>query len=278
MVNERIKPQRNERTKPQRFEGAEDATRGVYESDGVWYASVDGTERVRIDSAIAENIGIALDVQEKVDLALIGKHRPGFLRTIKMINCRKAAFAVLERYPLKKLLLGRGKLRHDASQEIVAQMSGVPELVADVGRILKDGTLPVLGTADNMQVAEYLDQHDTVPAIVHVFNIKKPHVNDILTKLVSPAVPLGWKDFMTKMNRDHTFLVLAKAPSGRYVCFHKRGSSEHHPFEVTYLDSVIRSAVEPKESRIYISVIGEALRDKPARLRTGANALNEAVA
>lgn len=257
----------NERIQLRHFENAEGGRHGVYEANGAWYASVDGAERVRVDPGIAENVGIALDVQEKVELALIGEHRPGFLRTIKMVNCRKAAFAVLEKYPLKKLLLGRGKLRHDASPEVVEQMSGVPELLSDVGRILKAGAVPVLGSSDNMQIAEYLDGHDTIPAIVHIFNIKEPYTNDIIGKLVSPHNSLGWKDFMARMRRDHTFLVLGKAPSGRYVCFHKRGPSEHHPFELAYLDSVITSAVDPKESRIYVSVIGSALGDKPARLK-----------
>ncbi len=60
----------------------------------------------------------------------------------------------------------------------------------------------------------------------------------------------------TQLNRDHTFIVLGKNKDGDYVCFHKRGPSTYHPFEVVTIDSLTSTALNPEAGRLYVSFIG----------------------
>lgn len=236
----------------------EEVRRGVFERHDRWYVTL-GNGTVAIPQRLGQNISFALRAQQKVEEALVGLHRPGFLKTIAMMNCRKSAFAVLEEHPLKNLVLGRNTYRPDASRETIDQMSGIPELLSDVDAILQAHRMPVLGTADSMQIAEYLDSHSTeIPAVVHVFNVKKPYVSEVISKIVQLSGGLTWKDVMSKMNRDHTFIVLGKDASGEYICFHKRGPSLHHPFELVYLDAVLSNAIDPRKGVIYTSLIRPA--------------------
>lgn len=230
----------------------------VFEKSSKWFASVDGVHSIEIPSYLGKNISLALRVQEKVEEALMGGHRPGFLRTIKMLNCRKTAFGVMHKIGLRELTQGRKRLSQEADREAIDVASGLDALRDDVQRLLDENHAPILGTAENMHMEEYLAGHmGEMPLIVHVFNTPQKQFGGILPKLINSSATLNATDIIN-LNRDHTFLVLGKDETGRYVCFQKRGPTEYQPFEVTYLDQVISSAVSPSANRIYISVIGPA--------------------
>ncbi len=229
---------------------------GVTEEDGKSAVSLDGVHTVPIGQELAENIALALRVQDKLDEALMAGHRPGFLRLVSMLNCRKAISAVRGTVPLKELL-SRKKLKQEGlSPEEIEELSGVPELKKDLEDILGSGRTPVLGSGEDLHIASHLDDEPgDMPAVVHVFDVLPKYEQEIVSKLLGSA-PISVEDCMEKMHRNHTFLVLGKDETGKYICFQKQGPEIHHRFELQELDQLLEKAVVGPDEHIYLSFIG----------------------
>jgi hypothetical protein len=232
---------------------------GIQKAPEGWYASLDGSHHVEVPEELAENIALSLRVQEKVREALMAGHKPGFISMISMLNCRKTIAAVSGARPLKELISRRRGNSDQGSDEIhtQAQLSGVPELMDDIEQMLDDGVVPVFGSQGSMQIEQYFDDHpDSFPQVVHVFNIIPRYESVVVSAVFGSSAPLTRKDMETKFHIDHTFIVLGKDEIGRYVCFQKRGSRNHHPFELQDLDSVINLSINPEADTTYLSFIG----------------------
>lgn len=250
--------------------------RGMYEKDGMWYASADGTNTVPVEDDLAQNIDLALRVQNKVDEALMAGHRPGFLRTIKMLNCRKTIFAVRGTASVDKLINKDLLKSENVSREEIDEASGIPELKNDIEQMLDAGHLPVLGTKEDLQIKEHLDEHpEDLPAVVHVFDIPPRYASRIIAGLMKGTGGLSADDAVTKLHRNHTFLVLGKSEDGSYLCFHKQGPDLYHKFELRDLDSLLQTTVAPVSGRLYISYIGpsDTNENSPAPRPTSAQPL-----
>ena len=230
---------------------------GIFHKDKEWLATTDGVHTVPVEGKLAENIALALRVQEKVDEALIAGHRPGFLSTVRMLNCRKTISAVRDTVPLRALLSKEKLKPENISLESLEEASGVPELMKDIEDILHSERSPILGSKDDMQIASYLDEHlSDLPAIVHVFDIPQKYLNEMVSKLLNHSGSLSTEDCMTKLNRNHTFLVLGKGSDGKYICFQKQGPEIHDKFELCELDQVLDFAINPVAGGMYLSFVG----------------------
>lgn len=190
-------------------------------------------------------IQIALRAQEKVEDALAAGHRPGFLRTYTMLNCRKSVAVVQGVTTIK-----------DAVQN-TSDINGVETLVSDTMRIQEQGAVPVMGTLGALHIDEYLDEHSQdLPAIVHVFSAHNTQVGKIVESLFSGAIIS--EKIVRSLGRIHSFIVLEKNAKGEYVCFHKQGPDIGHKLEIVTLDQVMRSLVaEGDNERISVSFVGK---------------------
>lgn len=249
---------------------------GIFKRGGKYFASADGVHSVPVERDLAENIDIALRVQDKVDSALAKGNRAGFLQTVRMMNCRKSIFAVTGSKTVRELM-DRSQFERFAQDDvdtsekikIAYDVSGGQELQEDVERLLSQGRLPVLGTGKDMHFASYLDEHpQDVPAILHVFNIPKRATNEVVAKLFSTENPLTADFLLTKLHRIHTFLVLGKSSDGKYVAFQKKGPEPHQRFNITTTDTIEASPYFDSADRIFLTCIGpipRKLEDKIER-------------
>ena len=233
---------------------------GVEIVGGQCLVTLDGINTIPVPRELGENIAVALRVQEKITDALMAGHRPGFLKTVSMLNCRKSISVVRDTRNLKELvsrkILSQSNLTTTEKIKNLEEVSGVPELMEDVERLMKLGKIPVLGSSDDMSIASYLDEHSNdFPVVVHVFDIVKRFNSEIIKKLFGKDC-LTIKDCETKLHRDHTFLILGRDTNGTYICFQKRGPEISQPFELCSLDSVIKTSVVPETNRMYLSFIG----------------------
>lgn len=254
---------RHELNTLQRQESNDYTKPGIHKEGSVWYAHLNQHEKVPLSENLANNIRIALRAQEKIEEALMGGHRPGFLRTISMMNCRKTIFATIANTPIRLMTRNKDMEAVTDKKTYSEQLSGVDELMKDVTRIIRSDHAPLLGSNDDMQIEHYLHEHtDEMPCVVHIFNIKQRFVGDIASKLISDPRSLSEEDCRTKLNRDHTFLVLGRTPQGTYICFQKSGPNVNQPFEIKSLPEIISRTIDPEPGRIYASFIGSTdLRD-----------------
>jgi len=229
----------------------------IIEQNGKFSASLDGIHGVPVQTELGENIALALRVQEKVDEALMAGHRPGFLQTVRMLNCRKAISAVRGTVPLSELVTRQMLKQEIVSVEDLEEVSGVAELKKDIGHILDSGRTPVLGSKEDMHIASYLDENlGELPAIVHVFDLVPKYEGEILSQLINHSKSFSVDEWMQRMHRNHTFLVLGKDVDGKYICFQKQGPEIHHRFELRELGSLIDLTVAPLQDRTELSFIG----------------------
>ena len=235
---------------------------GIREEDDRSFASLDGKHRVELPTYLARNIALALKTQEKIDEALLREHRPGFLRTISMLNCRKSVSAVRGTVPLQRLV-SREVLKNETLSEAEAQeLAGLTEVWEDVEHNLESGNAPILGTSEDLQIASYLDEHPgTFPAAVHVFNAPPKLADRIVTKVFDAHEPFSVED-AKRLNRNHTFLVLGKDDADRYVCFQKEGASIYDRFELRDLESLLAETIDPEEGVLYVSFVEPILADE----------------
>lgn len=211
---------------------------------------------VAVPKDLADNISLALRLQDKIDDALVAKHRPGFLEMVRVMNCRKSVDAV--RGKSVKTLVNKKPSREGLTKrEVSDELSGIPALMKDVEAVLESGAMPVVGVQEDLQIASHLDEYE-LPAVVHVFSIEKERGGGIFSKLVSVTDPLTAEDCKKFLHRNHTFLVLGKRDDGEYLCFHKQGSELHHRFELRPLSSIERTAIHPTDDRYYLSFIHPA--------------------
>ena len=233
-----------------------------------FFATVDGKHSVPVQAPLAKNIDTALRAREKIDAALTMTPRPPFLRLVAMLNCRKTVEAVTGS-PLRPLLrskdLSDPNLSNRDRARAKAEMDGVPEMMADVKRFLDSGSLPVLGTEQDMQVADHLDHHrDELPAVVHIFFVPRKNSTEIISKLMGGGGGLSVND-VVKLPRSHTFIVLEKADNGEYICFQKLGPELEDPFELQYLNAVLQDSAEGNAGRMCLSFVGPLAMKKRAK-------------
>jgi|GEM_PF-2365259 len=235
---------------------------GIFRRSDKYFASADGVHSVEVEKTLAENIAIALRVQEKVDEALMIGHRPGFLKTVAMLNCRKSVRAI-SGTSLRELLQKKPLPENHSSLEkrkYIDELSGVPEMMLDIERLLVSGRVPVLGTNLDMHIAEHLDNHaKDIPAVVHLLNIPEKRVSEIIRKLLGKS-QLTVED-AAKLHRNHSFVVLGKAGDGSYICFQKQGPLPTEKFELRRLDAVLFSALESSNDVMHLSFIGPLSRE-----------------
>jgi hypothetical protein len=209
-----------------------------------------------INPELGENISIALRVQEKVDNALMTGSRPGFLRTISMLNCRKSISAVRGDIPIDELISRSLIKNKPVTPADIEEISGVAELWKDIEKGLDERRSPILGTDEDMQLEAYFEEHpQDLPATVHVFDVLPHYERQVITKLLSDPDTFTIQDCKRKMNRNHTFLVLGKDTAGKYICFHKQGPEVHHKFELRELESLIALSVDPLPDHMHLSFI-----------------------
>lgn len=228
-----------------RLDTSPENVRGIVCKPGECTASLDGAHTVPLPEWLAQNIATSLRIQEKVEDALAAGHRKGFLRTLAMFNCRKSMAVVR----------GTTTLR-DAVQN-KEDVHGVEALIADVMAIQNNGSVPVVGTLHALHVDEYLEEHpQELPAVVHVFSAHNKQVGTVMQSLFS-GLPVA-EQLVRSLGRIHTFIVLGKDDTGRYVCFHKQGSDIAHQLELISLEGVMKSLfAEGDEERMSLSFVGK---------------------
>ncbi len=233
---------------------------GINNFDGNFFASIDENPGVAIDKNLAQNISLALLAQNKVDRALQTGNNSEFLKIVAMLNCRQTTFAVRNITSLRSLVETSKKLhlpdQHPQERlDTMEKMIGVPEMMEDINRILKSGRPPIIGTLEDTEIRTFLETHpNDLPAVVHIFSIRPGNSEKIRSGLVNGQGPSSFEEYEEDIMRNHTFLVLGKDSSGRYVCFHKQGPEIKDRFEISELDSVLSESVVSSES--YLSFIG----------------------
>jgi hypothetical protein len=249
----------------QKVERVSQNNAGIIQKDGNFFATLDGIQIIPIEKELAQNIAIALRVQDKVDEALITGNRIGFLKTIQMLNCRKTISAVRGTRPIQSLT-NRKELERTRKLPVqewwvkMQEITGAKETLEDVDRILKSGKAPVIGSNESLQVKESLDRNPAdLPAVVHVFDVPPDNLDGVVSQLAQGPGSFSTEDFEGKLGFNHTFLVLGKDSDGKYACFQKRGPEIREPFEILELDAAVTAAVIPAESGTHLSVIGRLL-------------------
>ncbi len=198
---------------------------------------------------LANNIQTALRVQDKVDQAMMAGIRPGFLRKVRMMNCRKAVFAVRGTTPLREMV--RVREREDGKKYVSA---GVEELREDLDRLHDAHISPTFGSTEDLHIESSLDELTAFPAVVHVFRIPEKFVPWFTKKALTGG--LNGAEYLNSLHREHTFLVLGKRDDGNYICFHKQGPEQWHKMEVVTLHEIEVRSITPKEGETYLSFVG----------------------
>ena len=143
------------------------------------------------------------------------------------------------------------------------EITGQNETLEDVDRILKSGRMPILGNKARLNIKEHLDENSgDTPAVVHVFDLQDKFIKEIAQRLENRKNPLNLRDIETKLNFNHTLLVLGKGEDGVYLSFQKRGPDIDEPFEVLELDKATELAVIPGETERFVSIIGPAMMEQ----------------
>jgi hypothetical protein len=234
---------------------------GIFKKGANFYASADGIHAVPVEKNLAENITIALKVQDKVDEAHTLQDRQGLLDKFATLNCRKSVYAVLETQSLRELTTRKKRDEHGERDLTAFELSGIPELLKDIKRITDSGYIPIFGADEHLEIEYYLDKEPGIyPAIVHVFDIKPEHTKEILTAMHEDPASLSERKYIKYLRLNHTFLVLGKDAEGKYVCFHKEGPNEFHRFDVTDMDAVIHGSVHPNPGDKFLTFVGPAPR------------------
>lgn len=236
----------------------------ILKRNGIYVASV-GKHTVPIEENLARNIDVAIRIQDKVDDALAKGNRPGFLRTVKMMNCRKSVFAVtgiknarelVDRTKIKRLT--SANLSNRERVKISYDIAGGRELKEDIERLLELGKLPILGSGSDMHFESHLDEHrDDVPAIAHVFEVPPLLMGRVISGLMDQQKPLSAEFILSKLHRVHTFLVLGKdKDTNEYLAFQKKGPDLHQRFEVTTLKTIATDSYFNMREKLFLTCIG----------------------
>ena len=229
---------------------------GISREGGTWYAHLNKREKVSITPELAHNINTALRTQGKVEDALFLNRPTPFLKIVSLLNCRKTIATVLGKLPLSQLKREAVIHTHAKGEEDLKELSGEKELYEDIEQLLASGHLPTVGTAENLGIGQYLEEHPfTSPAVVHVFDVQKKYMGHFVSKLISHTSPLTIQDVKTQLHRNHSFLVLGRTATGSYICFQKRGPSVLQPFELRSLSDIISSAIHLDDATMYASFI-----------------------
>ena len=230
---------------------------GVFSENGMHYVTLgDKADTVKAPKDLAENIALALRVQEKIDDSLFDERHRTLVTLFQRLNCRKVAGLVAGKISLKSAVALPGK--HITSErDRVREFSGVPQLKTDITNIIESGRLPTMGTKNHLGIDTYLHDHsDDMPCVVHVFRVPQKHFGRLVSKLIGTQQSPSAEECISQFHRVHSFIIINKAESGRYVCFHKQGPEIHHRFEVRDLDSIADVAIHPEDGDIFLSFIG----------------------
>lgn len=223
--------------------------------DNQWVVTHPKGGDIPIDAALAETMSIAFKVQNKINEE--GKISP-LVERLALINCRKAAW--LARHPEDLKRMTKLKDIRDFSNFSIEQqraISAIPELKQEVEAQLQLGIQPIIGTSDNLHVEEYLDDIDTFPVVVHIFNTELEHADDLVAATMMGSVKdLGGDYFCNDMHQDHSFIVLGRDSDGRYACFHKRSPKIADQFTIVDIETVLTFTRLGHDDRIFASMIG----------------------
>lgn len=233
---------------------------GIVYRDDRYFATLGDDDGVPVEGSLAQNIGIALQAQERLDgLKKIKGNKDDFRRIISLLNCRQTISAVRDITLLRSQVENGERLKNSSltgaeKTKILEQLSGVPELEADVDRILSLGKRPVFGLSEK-NLRRYLDSHPSdLPAVAHVFLVYPQEAEIIQQLQLSIGYRAGFDDYRPALGRTHSFLVLGKDSAGRYVCFEKRGPKIDDRFEIVELSSALPLSM--RKIAEYIAFVG----------------------
>jgi len=209
----------------------------VYRDDQ-YFATLGDDAGVPVEGMLAQNIGLALQAQERLDR---DKGSNDFRHMISLLNCRQTISVVRNITQLRSQLDNNRKvlqkdLSSDEKKDTMEKLSGVPELESDVDRILSLGRRPIFGFLKK-NTRRYLESHPAdLPAVVHIFVVDPDKIEIIQSLQLAFGHPASFADYKPALGRVHSFLVLGKDQSGRYVCFEKSGPDIDDRFEIVELE------------------------------------------
>lgn len=199
-----------------------------------------------------------LRIQDKLKDRIESDQRTRSL--VSLLNCRKtAALAAGNLSPRDAVQAGlpqlrtKTEIREALDDPHLLDQDGLLEMLRDVERLLRAGSVPTLWTPQRERITAQL-RDEKFPKIVHIFAPSETAVIDTL--LVKIATRTLEVDDFIEMGFIHTFIVTGKGDDGTYHCFHKQGPSLNEKVDVTSLEDLFTHQFSGNMNRQYLSIAG----------------------